>query len=126
MKYKTTCCKCGIKTTFKNSYGDMRRFSGLATICKECSKKYSRKWYKNNISETKAIRKNLVCNGCCICGYNKCDSALEFHHVSSEDKKFHLNLTNIRYKPTKDLVKEINKCVLLCANCHREVHHKEE
>ena len=58
---------------------------------------------------------------CCICGYNKYDGALDFHHVDPEKKEFAIaqRLINISWEK---VVKEIDKCILLCANCHREFH----
>ncbi|AEQ34205.1 HNH endonuclease [Bacillus phage Bastille] len=56
---------------------------------------------------------------CAVCGYDRCRWALEFHHVNPEDKEFGISDGNTR---SWDKVKaELDKCVLLCANCHREV-----
>lgn len=66
---------------------------------------------------------NLKINGCTICGYNKCNSALHFHHVIPEDKKFAVSASNMGYV---DFTDELNKCILLCANCHREMHCKDD
>jgi hypothetical protein len=58
--------------------------------------------------------------GCCkICGYNRCLRALEFHHVDPKVKAFSLSLNS--GVTQEKLVDEAMKCVLLCANCHREV-----
>ena len=58
--------------------------------------------------------------GCCeTCGYNKCVEALEFHHIDETTKEFPLSGS------TKSLVRqkaEADKCIMLCANCHRELH----
>lgn len=58
---------------------------------------------------------------CHVCGYSKCVGALEFHHIEPEYKKFAISSTsgNISERVLK---KELDKCVLLCSNCHREVH----
>lgn len=57
--------------------------------------------------------------GCVICGYNRFTGALDFHHVVGP-KEF--SVGNIGYSRSwENLRKELNKCVLLCANCHREV-----
>jgi hypothetical protein len=69
--------------------------------------------------------KELKINGCAICGYNKCITALVFHHVNPEDKKFCINMRNMTDKHVKSIVKEVQKCILLCMNCHAEVHYKE-
>jgi hypothetical protein len=58
---------------------------------------------------------------CEICGYNKCINALEFHHINPEEKEFGLSTRGLTRSWDK-IKKEIDKCVLLCANCHREVH----
>lgn len=59
--------------------------------------------------------------GCCnICGYKKYIGALEFHHIDPSVKEHGLTSSNTN---SWDRVKiELDKCVLLCANCHREVH----
>lgn len=71
-----------------------------------------------------AILHNLKINGCAICGYDKCDWALDFHHVNPEDKKFKIDMRSMRNN-VKRIADELNKCVLICSNCHRELHHKE-
>lgn len=68
-------------------------------------------------------KKNLirVCGEkCCLCGYNKTISALEFHHIHPEMKKFGIASGNCHN--LEDDLLEIKKCVLVCANCHREIH----
>lgn len=58
---------------------------------------------------------------CEICEYNKCDRALSFHHINPEQKSF--GLSDKGLTRSWDIIKqEIDKCVLLCANCHMEVH----
>ena len=56
---------------------------------------------------------------CSICSYDKCVSAFDFHHINAIEKDF-----TISAKMTSWLAieKELKKCVLLCSNCHREVH----
>jgi len=58
---------------------------------------------------------------CAICGYDKCLQALEFHHIDSNSKDFGISAK--RYTRSWESVKkELDKCILLCANCHRELH----
>jgi hypothetical protein len=57
---------------------------------------------------------------CSVCGYNKCLAALEFHHRDPEEKDFEIGST--RGKSWSSIKAEIDKCDLLCANCHRELH----
>lgn len=57
---------------------------------------------------------------CCICGYDKCTTALELHHLNPQEKDFTISATLNR---SWDILnKEIQKCILVCANCHREIY----
>lgn len=58
---------------------------------------------------------------CEICGYNKCIEALDFHHLNLNEKDFGLSKKYISFEKAK---KEVDKCILVCANCHREIHAK--
>ena len=58
---------------------------------------------------------------CSICAYNRCIKALEFHHLESDKKDF--GISSKGYTRSWQRVKEeLDKCILLCANCHREAH----
>lgn len=60
--------------------------------------------------------------GCCqVCGYNKCIEALEFHHEDSKEKDFSISGSG-NTKAWASILKELEKCILMCANCHREIH----
>lgn len=58
---------------------------------------------------------------CEVCGYSKCMQALEFHHVDPNKKEFSISADG----STRSWIRiqaELDKCYLLCANCHREIH----
>lgn len=58
---------------------------------------------------------------CQTCGYDRCMEALEFHHLTSTKKDF--GISSKGYTRSWDKIRaELEKCLLLCANCHREVH----
>lgn len=64
---------------------------------------------------------------CSKCGYNKCEGALQFHHSNPNEKDFaisEVNLNDTNFSIEK-LLEEIDKCDLLCANCHFEEHYKK-
>ena len=77
---------------------------------------------KAYVTKSRKKKKELLVEykgGCCIvCGYDKCVEALDFHHV--RDKSY--PLTNHMTRSLDNLKLEADKCVLLCANCHREIH----
>lgn len=57
-------------------------------------------------------------NKCCICGFDKFQQALEFHHVNQDEKELNLSQGGTLEKQ----LSELKKCVLVCANCHRGIH----
>jgi hypothetical protein len=56
---------------------------------------------------------------CENCEYNKTNSALQFHHINPEEKDFTIGGKNYSWDIMK---KEVDKCILVCANCHCEIH----
>lgn len=77
------------------------------------------------IARRRQVKEQLIRDAggkCSRCGYNKCVGALEFHHVEPEKKEYAISTSGktLGYKTMK---KEAEKCVLLCANCHREVEY---
>lgn len=62
---------------------------------------------------------------CVQCGYNKCVAAFDFHHLDPSEKDF--GLSSVKLNRFDDKIKqELDKCILLCSNCHRETHFNQE
>ena len=61
-------------------------------------------------------------NKCETCGYDKCVGALEFHHMDVNVKDFTISSVT---RSLNILKKEVDKCILLCSNCHREIHYED-
>jgi 5-methylcytosine-specific restriction endonuclease McrA len=60
--------------------------------------------------------------GCCqICGYNRCIGALEFHHIDPSTKEFGVAESGCT-RSIEVSKQEADKCILVCSNCHREIH----
>lgn len=57
---------------------------------------------------------------CYICGYNKCIRALHFHHIDPLIKSFGIAARGLT-RAWNVIKIELDKCVLLCSNCHMEV-----
>lgn len=107
------CPKC--KTSKPKN--DFYKSTKSSSYCKSCIIVSNKERQRN----TKQLAVEYK-GGCCSkCGYNKCIAALEFHHVdpNTKDKDYF----NSRGGLTGSLKTELDKCVLLCANCHREEHH---
>lgn len=109
---KILTCKIHGETTFT--------YTGGKWWCKKCWVDWDRK-KRHNIKQKLVDLKGGKCE---ICGYDKCLNALEFHHIDRSTKSFALNIGNFR-KSFDLLEKEVNKCKLVCANCHREIHYQE-
>lgn len=110
------CPRC--KTEKEETQFHVRRgIVGKSVYCKVCTTEQTlerQHSFKRRCIEYKG-------NRCRECGYNKCDSALEFHHLDPNQKDF--SIASSRLKTFSDLIrKELDKCVLLCCLCHREVH----
>ena len=60
---------------------------------------------------------------CEICGYNKCLAALQFHHMDDKQKDVHISHRG-HSRSWERVKSEIDKCILVCANCHAEIHSK--
>ena len=58
---------------------------------------------------------------CIICGYKRSKYALVFHHLDPSKKDFGLSVRGLT-RSWEKMKAELDKCVLLCANCHMEVH----
>ena len=83
--------------------------------CKAC---WNKRTYKSAVDKIAAYMESRGGAKCMSCGYDKYIGALEFHHrdPSEKDPKWSKgwNLTR--------LAQELDKCDILCANCHREAH----
>ena len=60
---------------------------------------------------------------CQQCGYNKNHAALCFHHLDPNEKGMPLTMRQISNNKLEKLLEEVDKCVLLCHNCHMEIHY---
>jgi len=85
--------------------------------CKKCRSKAvikSRKKRKQKLVEYRGGR-------CELCNYSKCYDALEFHHINPDEKEFGLCVRGLT-RSWEEIINECMKCILICSNCHRELH----
>lgn len=99
-----------------NKHGNTVPFS----YCKDCEK--IRKKQQLMLFKQSCLDYKQCCN-CSKCGYNKSIVALDFHHTNPSEKDF--CISSCRTLKLNDTIKqELDKCVVLCANCHREEHER--
>jgi transposase len=115
----------------------MAKAAGMATVTRRCQRHgvtdfwlEGRGYYRckrcrmESVSRRRRTMKVILVaeagGRCSLCGYDRCTAALHFHHVDPSTKRFHLSMQGV----TRSLARaraEMEKCVLLCANCHAEV-----
>ncbi len=121
---ETRICPICKKQFLPKKLGHTRKF------CYDCSPSYKKEAGKaqNITAIRKAIKKRLVeyKGGCCEkCGYKNCISALQFHHINPTEKDFNISTQlNLSDFNISFYYQEVDKCKLLCANCHAEEHDK--
>ena len=113
----------------------MRTYSNTAYNCRTCDTTGKEHFYKTAKYQCKiCFNKRCVDAGkervtqlkmhyggkCTKCGYDKNLSALQFHHRNPLEKEWHLGAR--RGVNWDDQIKELDKCDLVCANCHCEIH----
>ncbi len=82
---------------------------------------YMREAVKKRRKKLRTMARDYKGGECQICGYKKCSRALSFHHLNPKKKDFTISAKGLTRSWAK-LQEEIDKCILLCANCHMEVH----
>lgn len=125
------CCTCKLEKDESYFGVNKTRKDGLQGVCKECRKIYIREHYLNNkkyyidkasqSDERHKVwwdeyKRDLKCSKC---GFDN-PLALDFHHLG--DKDFNISYMVNRHLSKKKILQEIEKCIVLCSNCHRKVH----
>jgi hypothetical protein len=84
--------------------------------CKRCRMERVSEWRRR-------VKRKLIAEAggsCVLCGYDRCQGALQFHHLDPKSKSFALSREGVT-RSFAEVREEASKCVLLCANCHAEV-----
>lgn len=93
--------------------------NGASTSIFRCCKCQAARVYKVVVNKRKKAYDKYG-RSCTACGYNKCTEALDFHHLDPAEKE--IEPSKVFTRSWERIQVELDKCVLLCANCHREVH----
>ncbi len=135
----TTSCGCQAKAKNSGSFKDEVKecaFCGKEFIPNNHKRKYCYDCSPVGLSSAERLirldrllkHKLVTYKGgkCERCGYDKCEAALQFHHIDPTEKDFSISHINLGQEfNLEKLYKEVDKCILLCANCHAEEHYKE-
>ena len=87
---------------------------------------YKKEIYQNKKERIRVYKLKLVellGGKCRQCGYDRCPTALDFHHIDEQKEN---SISSLLHRVSREkILKEAKKCILLCANCHRELHHNK-
>ena len=113
------CNKCGLE---KDINDFAKNGNSTRTYCKACEAARARENYRKTQEYVRGLK-----NKCAICGYNRNPAALEFHHQDdNKDTEVGKLAAKSWSMPLKEKIdNEVSKCIIVCANCHREEHHKD-
>jgi hypothetical protein len=95
-------------------------YGRIKSWCKKCHN-------KNTVAKKRNWKVEVIelMGGKCVkCGYDKCVAALEFHHPDPT-KKDQENWRAIRNRGKDYLREQTKECIILCSNCHKELHYSE-
>ena len=129
------CSSCKQEHPATLEYFGKHKVRGLDTYCNDCRHKKTREYYYNNTKKMKSQsvewkriqreRINELKNSlsCLKCRENR-NHLLDFHHVDPNQKDFQISQGE-RYGWER-VKQEIDKCIVLCSNCHRDFHYQEK
>lgn len=110
------CPKCEKNHPIKQFY-QKRGKPNSSSYCKDCTRLQT----LERVRDFKIKMIEYKGGKCERCDYNKYIGALEFHHLDPTKKDF--NLSSVKTKSFDDTIKkELDKCILVCSNCHKEIH----
>lgn len=129
--------KAGTVATLKNgSWPKLRKELDVCELlCANCHQERHFDLNEGALNNRASVNKKTFLEAikkfeCERCGYNKCYDSLDFHHINDNKKEFSLGHINKRFSSvgrlTKVVLEELNKCVVLCRNCHRIEHSTTE
>ena len=115
------CSCCKIEKPISDFYSQKSHKYGVMSLCKDCFNKLCiDRWRTRKIYYI-----SLLGGKCCECGIELNDnnySIFDFHHINPKEKEFTWN--KLRLLSDDKIMKELQKCKLLCSNCHRLEHYK--
>jgi hypothetical protein len=110
------CVECNIEKN-KIEFGFRHnRINKTHAVCKKCTTILKIKKQREN--KQKCV--DYLGGECIVCKYKKSINSLHFHHLDPSIKEFTIGETHSRSFET--IIKELDKCILVCANCHGEIH----
>lgn len=130
------CITCKLDLPLNSFNANKTKKDGYQNKCRDCSKQYlkshyreNKKYYRNKAKKAtekhrawwKEYKSQLVCEKC---GEDH-PACIQFHHKNPKNKSFDVSRGVSNFKSKELIIKEIKKCIPLCANCHAKLHWDE-
>ena len=113
------CTKCGRELPIDHFHWRNKANGTRRSECKDCHNQYMKEIYRDKKDSLQNLKSEIKC---AKCGENR-GYVLDFHHKDPATKEATIaRMTSNKYTLDK-LEKELEKCIVLCANCHREFHY---
>ena len=117
---QNTADKFGVGKTTVRKYVDVRKRQPSTKTLEETRKSRVEAVQRRRL-KIKGMAVDYKGGKCKCCGYNNYQGALEFHHLDPNGKDFSIGQKG-HCRSWEKVKVELDKCVLVCANCHREIH----
>lgn len=129
------CTKCNINKDIEEFPFRNKQKGTRNTVCRVCQREYTKKYYYLNrdisIERVKNRRKEIETwfrdlkktFKCSVCG-ESCWVCLDLHHINPSEKERTVMQLVHRCCSKEMILKELSKCIVVCSNCHRKIHHK--
>ena len=130
------CPQCNIEKKLEEYSKNKNKSDGLQRICKSCvaiqskksydkdSSKYKERVKSQNLKSTNYINDFKSNHPCTKCGESRI-WLLDFHHIDPSIKEYGVSTLKGNGQIQK-IKEEIEKCIVLCSNCHRDFHYQEK
>ena len=112
------CTKCKKELPIENFYWRDSKKGLRRSQCKDCHNSYVKKVYLEKRITLEELKSNY---SCAKCGDSR-GYVLDFHHINEKEKQNNVSRLLSSNAGLNKIQQEINKCIILCANCHREFH----
>lgn len=118
--YERLCPKCKSVKEIDKFYVGIRNGKKRYGYCKECSNRYASDRVRK-IKESMIKYKGGSCEKCGLSIKESNYFVFDFHHLDSKEKD--PNFRRIKFQKWEKITKELDKCILVCSNCHRTIHY---
>lgn len=124
-----TCQTCNRELPISEFPTMGRSVGGYPRIRAHCRRCFYQSAHCGKASVARKVLMDRLKSRCVVCGYDRCKSAIEFHHVDPTTKIRSITAFVQQRGGDQELgtddefVAELKKCITICSNCHREHHH---